>query len=375
MSTATTPSGWVSTTIKALGVLVLGLGVLGIWSASVTVNVLHQLQISGTDPYGYVLAGISGCAEILKAACALALVAAIRKRYWFVGLSALLIWGATTAWSVRSAGGFIAHILVEQQESKGLKQAADNSLLREVEQLQQQLAFMRGTKVSTPKERVSLAEDIKVVERRYDRLRQQLDKREATTSADSLGKLLKDRYNIDISDSQIATVLLMILVLELGSNLSLVAFSQLLRWPPQVWDDPKPKAAAPAAPLPVVEPQQQLVAAEASSSAAVAFNPDFVTPTLVVDNDAEPLRGVGDGPAAHVPSFVGHLCTKRASNGGIWLMPDILREYRSWCVMRQVKPLTENCLGLALKRSGVQKIGQGTKATYKMPRVSPRVVA
>lgn len=324
-----------STLLKGCGVLLLGAAVFGIWGVSAFANYAHALQLAGASEWRLILAGASAASDVLKAGAALAIIASCRRGIWTATIAAAMIWVACTAWSVRSGVGFVATTIADTKVEAKLKSSTERSLQSEIDALPAQIAALRAQIVTagSSNARVSLQQEIEQAQGRLDDLRHRVDTRAPAAAVDPVGALLSRHFQIDEHVTELLTVLLFLALVELGSNLGLVAFSSLLRWPPQVWG-PEPELRA------RIEPPAETVRQDPPVRAVGG------PPRLVVDNTAPPT------PEANLADFIAALIEARGPNGTI--QATLLHtQYGDWCRYRELPAINAYSLQAHLRRLGV----------------------
>lgn len=208
---------------------VLVCAILVLWGVSATANFAHSLQLAGASEWALVIAGASAGADVLKAGASFMILAAFRRRMWAVAIAALLIWGSTTAWSIRSITGFMSNVMLAEQTVRTKNSDVYGDLKKNLEREEAYLEALQGTTIKTRKDRLSLSDNIKDQRKVVEQARAQF--RAATPSTKSDGvtdlgeKFLPNIFSPELSTA--ITVCMFLLLLELGSNLGFFAFSAL----------------------------------------------------------------------------------------------------------------------------------------------------
>ena len=337
--------------LKGLGLFVLGLAILGIWAVSAAANFIHSYDhIAPGNQWAFVIASASAASDVLKVACFAAMVVAWRKGAYGAILACSMIWGITTAWSVRNGMGFIATVITDElsvrTSSASVHTEARDALKRQLDAaidsqgwLQREQLSARGNKVET------LSEQIDQTDSRIKKLRVELDSVQPHKSGidpvvSMLGKLGVSQDNVVFG-----TALGFIALLELCSNLGPTAFGHLLGFfdtPPlgkKQLPQPKTEESVEEA-----EPEEEPVAA------------------LAVDNsDKRPKSR--RWPRDHVLAFIASL------NGANELtMLEVQRLYAIFAAGRGDQSLTRWHLGQQLGVLGVRKIETVRGPSYVFPK-------
>jgi len=207
---------------------ILVLAVLWLWVVSAAANFAHSLQLAGGSEWALVIAGASAGADVLKAGASFMILAAFRRRMWVAFAAALMIWGATTGWSVRSCVSFISNIMLSAQTTKTKASDKYDDLRQNLAREETYLTTLQGTTVRTRGERVSLSEEIAKQRKVVDEAREKLDKAKPATDRDGVSDLASP-YASWVTPELVRafTVGCFIALLELASNLGPLAFSSL----------------------------------------------------------------------------------------------------------------------------------------------------
>ena len=207
----------------------LVLAIMVLWAVSATANFAHSLQLAGTSEWALVIAAASAGADVLKAGASFMILAAIRRKMWTACIAALLIWCATTTWSIRSCVGFMSNIMLEDQTARTKTSDGYDDLKSALKREENYLEALQGTTVRTLKDRLSLKDDIreqrKIVEEARARLRASKPSAQSDGITDLGEKFMPSVFSSELT--RLFTVGAFLLLLELASNLGFLAFSAL----------------------------------------------------------------------------------------------------------------------------------------------------
>ena len=188
--------------LRWLGALLALSAAAVMWGVSASANFEHALQLSDGSP---VFGALSVAADALKALMPLAIVAAIKRRNVLYLIATVLILVVTTAWSCRSALGFVVTTIEDTSAVRERNRVLGDSL---AQQLADQVAVAPWlTKQSASalrprnnKERQAVAstrvdflEAAKRNETQIDKLRQALATTKPISDPDPVGTFLRIR--------------------------------------------------------------------------------------------------------------------------------------------------------------------------------------
>lgn len=215
---------------RALLLLAVGPFFAAIWLASAGANFAHAQFLAGESEWAWILGAASAGSDVLKAVMALAIVVAFRERLWGAFLAALIVWGATTIWSVRSGIGFISYQMADTMAVREEKAVDTNARLEQLQALTRRLAWLSQQEVSTRRERNALSDDFEKTQKAVEELRKEGKGEKAITVADPTKDVFK-QLGIEDYMTTATTVLIFLLLMEACSNLGILALSSLFRRP------------------------------------------------------------------------------------------------------------------------------------------------
>lgn len=362
----------------ALGVLgVLAAGVL--LAVSAAMNWRFGFTLGRTEFDGQIYGAASAAADCLKALVPFFFFAAIRNRVWSQAVASLLVWSVVTAYSLTSALGHAAlnrmetggQRVVEAQAYKDLRQDLDRTKNQlswipqhrpaattqaELEGLKTQRRWdlTKGcTDVTSGKGReycqqvhalgaeVASAQKAAALEARIATIQAKLVKAEkggAHAVADPQAKVLADLSGLSVEHMQIALVVFIALLLEIGSGLGMyIAFS--------VWriND----RHAPAAPVLATLAPQVVPALPAQAP---------VSKPRISANDNKTVAPAATklvAPENDVERFYKERI--ETQDGSSIVAQDLFDEYCAWCEERGKEPLAHPSFGRDFSNLGVRK--------------------
>jgi hypothetical protein len=200
--------------------------VTAMWGVSASANWWAGYSLADDELIAFVLGGASIASDIMKAVALFVVVAALGNRQWIVAVTALVVFLACAAWSLRSATYFSAHMMtqhVAERESK-IKQRAGKAELLDI--VKKRASFLAQQDLKIDPNTGRNARETLVTERRrtseeYERAMGQALEAEAElrstkviANADPIATLL----NISDRDVVLATSLFFACLLELVSG-------------------------------------------------------------------------------------------------------------------------------------------------------------
>ncbi len=362
----------------ALGVIgVLAAGVL--LAVSAAMNWRFGFTLGRTEFDGQIYGAASAAADCLKALVPFFLFAAIRNRMWSQAIASTLVWGVVTAYSLTSALGHAALNRMETGGQRVLEVQAYKDARSNLERAKSQLAWipqhrpaatvsseLQGLKtnrrwslssgctdITTRKSRVfcqkvhalgaelASAKKAAKLEARIASIQVKLARSDGgslATSKDPQAKVLADLSGMSIEHMQIALVVFIALLLEVGSGLGMyIAFSQ---W--RINDRVAPAAPAIASLAPQAAPVLP-AKTPASKPRASANDNKTVTPAatklVAPENDVERF-------------YKERIETQ---DGSSLTATELYEDYCEWCEVQGKEPLALPSFGRGFGELGVRK--------------------
>jgi hypothetical protein len=200
--------------------------VTAMWGVSASANWWAGYSLADDELIAFVLGGASIASDIMKAVALFVVVAALGNRQWIVALTALVVFLACAAWSLRSATYFSAHMMtqhVAERESK-IKQRAGKAELLDIAKkrasflAQQDLKIDpntgRNARETLVAERRRTSEEYELAMGQAREAEAELRATEVVANADPLAAL----FNVNDRDVVLATSLFFACLLELVSG-------------------------------------------------------------------------------------------------------------------------------------------------------------
>ena len=312
--------------IVRYGLLALvGIALLSVWGASAAGNFAHGVQLAGHSPYWWVFGLASASMDVLKASSLLALVPAYRIRWWGAVVACLLVWAVTTAWGVRSCAGFIATTLSDTASGRNMHSVADGSLKKQIDDQVAQITKLQDLKMKAPaRDWDRIEAEIGRVDSYLEKLRKRARDTQTVGDSDPTSKLL-ERW-VDKDNTNMGTVLLFLLGIEICASLGLVAF--------------RPFYGSRA-----TEVENHLT--RAASDAREATTPPHKGEGKLKLVPASPLR-------VQALELLAQLEVKRGMGSAVWTA-DVWTVYLALAKERQWQPMASRKLGQQLALLGVTK--------------------
>ncbi|MFM1816378.1 MAG: hypothetical protein RLZ98_3073 [Pseudomonadota bacterium] len=362
----------------ALGVLgVLAAGVL--LAVSAAMNWRFGYTLGRTEFDGQIYGAASAAADCLKALVPFFLFAAIRNRMWSQAIASALVWTVVTAYSLTSALGHAALNRMETGGQRVIEAQVYKDLRQDLERAKSQLAWVPQhrpiatvqaeldglktqrrwemtkscTDATTSKSRdycqqvhalgseLASAQKAAKLEARIASVQAKLanvDAGSVNAPADPQAKVLADLSGMSIEHMQIALVVFIALLLEIGSGLGMyIAFSQ---W--RLYDRHAPAAPAMATLAPQVVPALP-VQAPATKPRVSANDNKTVTPAatklVAPENDVERF-------------YKERIETQ---DGSSLTATELYEDYCEWCEVQGKEPLALPSFGRGFGELGVRK--------------------
>lgn len=369
-----------------LCLLVLAIALGGMWGVSAAANIAHAYQSAGSNPYAHIFAGAALGADVFKAAAAIGLAMAVRGRLWGPAAACLLIWLITTAWSVHSLIGFSVTLVTEgkavREESTKTATSNRDSIQQEISKSLEQLGWLRpqmthAARGANAAERESIREERRLslekaekLERRIDELRKQLVQNSEISIAagvvgDPTGRFLQ-QYGVQPATLDIAKVILLLLLIEVCSNIAGLGFGHM-------YSSGTPPARLPpkVAPAPVDRP---LVSADIKPP-ELSAELDLEIPRIPrMDLDAELARlQHGRAPITtsnrreQVQAYLEDLRVIHGA-GAIMTADDVVGSWPGWACRAGIEDvMARHLIGQQLSKCSVLKFKEGGQTRYRLP--------
>lgn len=356
--------------LRWLGALLALSAAAVMWGVSASANFAHALQLSDGSDWSVIFGALSVAADALKAMMPLAIVAAIGKRSTSGIIAAVFVLVMTTAWSCRSALGFIVTTIEDTSAVRERNRVLGDSL---AQQLADQVAvapWLTKQSASTlrprnSKERqaatsarVDFLEAAKRNETQIDKLRQALATTKPISDPDPVGTFLKDTLGIERVHTHMATSWLLLLLMEVCSIFGLTAVRTLIPH--------KPTPVAPKVKAPKPTPASVEMWAASWTPTAPAADPEL-PPAKVTTKKPKKVK-----PDDHSEAFADHLLNT-LGEGVMVKTAEMQSLYRLWCVSQNVEPVDQFRLGQMLSKAGIKRIDRknpdGTRS-YQIPKAA-----
>lgn len=223
----------------------VAIAILFLWGVSAAANFAHALQLAGNSEWALIIASASAGSDVVKAGAAFMVIAAWRRSLWLPFAAALLIWGATATWSVRSCFGFISETLLQSEVMRTTSADAYDDLRETYNNEKSYLKTLQGTTVSTKSARLSLKKEIEQQREVVDAARERWVSKKAAPRADGVSDALADDLPwLTPAVTRKITAVLFLALLELVSMLGFLGFSAFAKAPsPETPKEDEPKPA------------------------------------------------------------------------------------------------------------------------------------
>lgn len=367
----------------AIGCLlgILGVAMVAMWGVSAASNVAHAYQIAGHSEYAHVWAAASLSADVLKIGAVASIMAAYHHRLKTALILSLVVWGTMTTWSLKSSIGFSSTIMAESRALRETGGVIKKSTIDELAQLIEQQGFLRTQATvkatgANAREResvraaqaASLAE-ARRLEGRVKELRALLSRQGsvAVTQAGASDPIVQFFAPTGVQQWQIevATILFMLLMVELGGNLTAAAFGHLyFRRAPRHETE---SLAQPAASLREVKAVKQAISASSrteSLAQPAAIASRNVEVELIKLQRQRGGREIAPTLRAQAEAYLADI--KEVFGAGTVALDKVVLElFVAWADREGLdRPLKRNQLAQQLICCGVTKVDGGG---YRMP--------
>ena len=363
----------------ALGVLgVLAAGVL--LAVSAAMNWRFGFTLGRTEFDGQIYGAASAAADCLKALVPFFLFAAIRNKMWSQAIASLVVWTVVTAYSLTSALGHAALNRMETGGQRAIEAQAYKDMRQNLDRAKKELAWvpqhrpaatvqseLQGLKTqrrwgwtkgctdaTTTKSRefcqqvhalgaeLASAQKAAALEVRIASVQAKLADveggRAAVATHDPQAKVLADLSGMSIENMQIALVVFIALLLEIGSGLGMyIAFSQ---WRLNDRQAPAAPAIATLAPqqMPTLPAQTPAAKPRVSANDNKTVAP-AVTKLVAPENDVERF----------------YKERIEAQDGSSLTATELYEDYCEWCEVQGKEPLALPSFGRGFGELGVRK--------------------
>lgn len=357
-------------TLRFWGLAALSAGVLCLWCVSAVSNFAHGLQLAGSSEWAYVIGAASVGADILKVAAVVGVLAALRQRLWLVAVACLVIWLTTTGWAVKSGLSFISTLsldTVAAREHRGTILTTDSAAVADMALViralsAQSIAAAAQSTVATTRTKVAAEAEaqraqamLEAAERRQALLQVRLQSHHAVVTEDPLAAMLR-KAGIPTDMTMLGSALLFLLLLEVGSNLSVAAFAHLYRgsFAPDATADAEPDE----------ENEGSHVANGVTERIYLAVNNDTVA------GEARRAPSARSAHRLHTEEFLVHMVASHGGGASI-AKRRIYPLYQEWCRSQGVEAFVKantlfQCLGLC----GMTQIRANGVETCVLPKIA-----
>lgn len=362
------------------------LGVLGVVAAGVLLAVSAAMNwrfgytLGRTEFDGQIYGAASAAADCLKALVPFFLFAAIRNKMWSQAIASVLVWTVVTAYSLTSALGHAALNRMETGGQRVIEAQAYKDLRQDLDRAKKQLAWVPqhrpsaaveaeldglktqrrwvitkdctaivGTKnreycqqVHALGSELASAQKAAALEARIAGIQAKLahvDGGTANSSHDPQAKVLADLSGLSIEQMQMALVVFIALLLEIGSGLGMyIAFSQ---W--RINDRHAPAAPAIATLAPQTMPALPVQVPAAKPRVSANDNKTIAAPAatklVAPENDVERF----------------YKERIEAQDGSSLTATELYEDYCEWCEVQGKEPLALPSFGRGFGELGVRK--------------------
>ncbi len=347
------------------------LGILGVCAAAVLLLVSAAMNwrfgfgLGKTEIDSQIYGAASAAADILKALLPFFLFAAFRNRNWSQGIAALLVWGVCLSYSLTSSLGFAALNRADTTGARQVQAESYKDMRTELERLRTRLSWMpqhrpagmvkeqisslqqerrwkrtKGCTDATTRASIAFCRDYRKlaaelavateatrVEARIAELKASMARvpvaAAAMTEADPQAALLARLTGRDLPYVQMALIILVSLLVEVGSSLGFyVVFSQ---W--RIYDKPQR--------LRVTRPKRTANDNRVAAAAQAPAQPKLVAPETDVERFYKDRIEAADGSSLTATA--------------------LYEDYCAWCEERGKEPMALPTFGRQLGEMGIQK--------------------
>lgn len=332
---------WQST--LRIGLVVLFLACAALWAASAAANYQFGLQQCGQSEGWQIVCGTASiAADAIKAGVIFGAIVAWRTRHWGAMAACVVLATVTISYSVISSASFYTWMTADTRAERTLQSATTDNRVAEMRSLEKSLADARHAAIHDQyrKDREAakaLATDLQA---RIDWLRAEIKVSHASGGADPTAALLSQQAGLSEDFVYLVRLVAFMALLELGSSLSLTAFSQLFTH----------GISPPSRPPP---------------GTSMSFSEPAVSrPPLTVVHSTPEVRE--ELRRAQIDAFLDHLIDQGL--GGQYVPADEFRaHYRQWCRQHRQETLSASVLGRQLSLAGVHTRRSGKERTYLVP--------